>query len=191
MNFHADVRWHNFANIILCSAHLWYLYYFHDGKIGHFNDLFFYNAKTISHLIAQRESHKSYSYHSCFNHPDLESWLFVMFWNAYLCFTSWILNDLVMKTPKMLDIYLIEFCKEFDERKSDFSSSNFSHVICWQYCSFRSWFGNQRIHLKTCFWSNRFCLSSLFDIRALYHTFTSRVLNRSLQAVKLIWVVFT
>jgi len=102
MKFHADVRWHNFANIILCLAHLWYLYYFHEGKIGHFNDLFFYNARTISHLIAQRESHKSFSYHLRFNHTDLESWLFVMFWNAYQCFTLWILNDLVIKNIKCL-----------------------------------------------------------------------------------------
>lgn len=56
MNFHADARWDDFTNIILCSSHLWYLYYFHDGKMGHFDDLLLYNAKTISHLLVQRIS---------------------------------------------------------------------------------------------------------------------------------------
>lgn len=148
MNFHADVRWHNFANIILFPAHLWNLYYFHDGKIGHFDDLFFYNARTISHLIAQRESHKSCSYRSRFNHTDLESWLFRDILKCLLMFyimnTEWPCHE----NPKMLDI---EFCEEFDEGKSDFSLSNFSHVISWQYCSFRLWLGNQRISLKHVF----------------------------------------
>lgn len=72
MNLHADVRWHNFTNIILCSAHLWYLYYFHSGKMGHFDDLLLYNAKTIFHLIEQRESHKLLSFKS------LPSWPWVM-----------------------------------------------------------------------------------------------------------------